>query len=313
MTQTKILSLLVAALVLTGCTTVAPSRKMGIDGLPRGGSALSAETASAIVSRSAKDPAAPAVAQRTTLWPFPLVAKKYRVEHDEERGVISVSDYSMVGLGGPMSYAAMQFSFSRHEYPETGGEAVGSLRRRYWPWHSWVTTRGEPVREIAVDVKGVPLLFEWGRESGPNWYFEDFSTDFRERQSFRFWTALWYLGPVYFDRVLKTEEADGSTTTEDATYFFPLFLGRAPGALLWMSQGVEITNGDDVRRIDGHGPLLSYAGYYRTRHLAGDRKGDASTSVLGGLLWYYDRDLHSDDKPRRTVGPLWGFGGLSRW
>lgn len=293
---------------LAGCGARVPTPWLADMEVPRGGEPLPEGLVEAARSWAEANPGEPVVHQEQSLWFLPIISKKYRLEYDPSREQVAVSDYLMVGIGIPMAYLPVRFWFSRYVYEDGGRDPVQSLERSYWPWWSDVTTEGEVIDDtLEADLWGIPLLFESGSESGPSWYFSDTEDTFDTHMAFSFWTALWWIGPVWFDQVLTYEE-EGVATIERGKFFFPLFLGRAPGALLWMS-GWSEKESDVIglERTTIHGPLLGYVLY---NHRENERDGSHRTLLLGGLVWY---DAKKDDSSRRVIGPLWGLLGLSRW
>lgn len=305
--------LMMLGVVLGGCVRSEGPQWAGALELPRGGAPLD-EGAARVLASPGTLVAGEPVIQETVLWPLPMISRKYRVDLDGESGRPVVSDYSMVGLGVPLAYLPVQFSFSQYVYPAEGGEPVHSLKRRYWPWWSWAGTEGEaPEMEglVSADLHGIPLLYEYGTEAGPAWFFSDTEQSLATHQEFRFWTALWWIGPVFFDQVLEFENDGGAPVREAATYFFPLFLGRAPGALLWTSSAVERREEGQVTTSRGHGPLLGYAGYHSSRVTEGPGEGSGRTMLLGGIPWWDSTRVDGETgERRRTIGPLWGMFGL---
>ena len=283
--------------------------------LPRGGAPLSSEAARAIrtAANEAEELSAEGLVQERVFWALPVVSRKFRVDHTPGSNDIVISDYSMIALGIPKMYLPIQFSFSRYEYPAHGGDPDWYLQRRYWPWWSWVDQSEDPLMSTDVleaDLGGIPLLYESGSERGPSWYFSDTETTFNTEQEFSFFTAAWWLGPLFFDQKLTGENEEGNPRITDGYYLFPLTLGLAPGALLWTSTDRAETDGPRQYDVTAHGPLLGYLGYYRERDNAGEDAGSRRLLWLGGALWYEAAD---PDRVGVVAGPLWGLGGLLRW
>lgn len=303
-----IIPLLVLITAMAGCSRTSPPPWVGENGPPRHGESLADGALDAAREWAATNPGEEAVHQEESLWFLPIVSRKYRLEYNPDTHQMAASDYLMVGLGIPYAYLPIRFSFSRYVYDEDDASPVQQLERSYWPWWSDVYTSGDVIDDtLEADLWGIPLLFEYGTEAGPSWYFSDTEDSFDTHMAFSFWTALWWIGPVWFDQVLTYEE-DGVETVEKGKFFFPLFLGRAPGALLWMSGWTEKESDTiGVERTTIHGPLLGYALYNRVENETTRRH---RTLILGGLGWM---DARADAEAPRVVGPLWGFFGLSRW
>ncbi|MCC5874698.1 MAG: hypothetical protein JJU11_00635 [Candidatus Sumerlaeia bacterium] len=294
--------------LIAACSRSAPPVWVGENALPRHGEPLPDGMLEAARDWAAANPQEKMLHQEQSLWALPIVSRKYRLEYDADTHQLAASDYLMAGIGIPYAYLPVRFSFSRYVYTEDGPSPAQQLERSYWPWWSDVYTSGDVVDDtLEAELWGIPLLFEYGSEAGPSWYFSDTEDTFDTHMEFSFWTALWWLGPVWFDQVLTYEE-DGVHTVEKGKFFFPLFLGRAPGALLWMSGWSEKESDTiGIERTTIHGPLLGYALYNRTEN---ETKMSHRTLILGGLGWM---DSRADDASPRVVGPLWGMFGLSRW
>lgn len=292
---------------LTGCAHKRLDPRLASADLPRGGEPIETDVFSMLSAQTSEEPAV----QITNYWPLPQVARKYRIDVKEGGEEIVVSDYSMIALGIPYAYLPIQFSFSRYVYTEAETEPRSETRRRYLPWKSWKTQEGTQDPGLQADVQGIPVLYEHGTETGTNWYFEDFSSAMNEKRSFSFWTALWWIGPVYFDDEVVIPQENGGETILTGTYFFPLFLGRAPGALLWMSGDSQRASPSQTIESRFHGPLAGYAGYHTSRVTAGEDKDSFTRLLLGGLLWYDSATGTPDSESRNRIsGPLWGlFGG----
>jgi len=292
---------------LTGCTTKTNISSPAHQVAPWGGADLNPGDYEILAIESARRPI-----ENRSWWGLPLVSRKYLIETSDDGQSLAVSDYSMIGLGIPYAYLPLQFSFTRYNYESDQTESTGRVKRRYWPWYSWASTRGDVDGELEAELFGIPLLFEYGRESGPIWYFDDFNHDLDTRQSFSFWSALWWIGPVHFDSTTTGTRENGDPYEIDAQYFFPLFLGRGPGAIVWYSQNrTETEAGQRVNEI-AHGPLLGYAGWIDRTYTLGPRAGDHTRLLLGGLLWYDGASGQPGSSQRnRTVGPLWGLVGTT--
>ena len=320
MSASRLLTALVlaaSALAATGCTSGNTPRAFAATKLPRGGAPISDTVWAATDNQKAGVTIKPATTNLIVGAPF--VSRKRWFEVNPERTGAEASDFSMITVGLPYQYIPLQFSFSKYLYQRGQAEPVGKLERRFTPFWSYVKTTGDVGDNIAIDVKGVPLIAEWGREKGYGWYFDDFIHTRNEAREFNFIATLWWLGPTWYNVASAERKEGGRIENFKGNYFTPLLLGKALGFVLFTTYQTRTWDDQKDSTNRAYGPLMGYAGYYQynttTKVSEAESVTDSKRYVLGGALWYDGATRHADSAKDNTVhGPLWGLfgGGVSR-
>lgn len=313
------LNLAVAGLALaaTGCTSGSTPNALAAARLPRGGAPISDTVWAAADAEKPEVTIRPATSNLIIGAPF--VSRKRWFEINPERNGAEASDFSMITVGLPYQYIPLQFSFSKYLYQRGQPQPVGKLERRFNPFWSSVKTTGDVGDNIDIDVKGIPLIAEWGREKGFGWYFDDFIHSRNDAREFKFIATLWWLGPTWYNVASAERKADGRLENFTGNYFTPLLLGKALGFVLFTTYQTRTWDDQKDSNNRAYGPLMGYAGYYHyqttTQISQSESKTDARRYVLGGALWYDGTTRHTESANDHTVhGPLWGLfgGGVSR-
>ncbi len=245
-------------------------------------------------------------------WPLPFFVNKYHMTIPADRQSMTFRTYNMSTLGLPEVYVPLFFNTKAVTYKRGELEPLNEAKRSYNLFWASSSEKGEGVDGLSFDAGGVPLFFDSGKESGPNWHFNDYEKDLKNQFAADFTNTVWWLGPAWIDMESTTYETEGEVNSKFKG-FSPFFIFKWPGILLWTDYSSETSysyGGTDS--TIGHGPLAGYLTWFENFKTSATGKDTWTKLFLGGILWFENGHKYPEDFAKSNwSGPLWGMIGTS--